>query len=85
MRNAKKTIGSVLWLLGLTIAICTADNCQHEIALRFGGVLMFALGVYLAEAFDFQTGQDGHEQTERREDHDPYPEEMTQHPVGEAQ
>ena len=84
MKNAKKTIGSLLWFLGLTIAICTADNCQHEIALRFGGVLMFALGAYLAEAFDFQTEQGSHEQTERREDHDPYPEEFAAKEGGRA-
>jgi hypothetical protein len=81
MKNAKKTIGSVLWLLGLTLAICTPDNCQYEIALRLGGVLMFAFGAYLSEAYDFQES----EHTDRRIDHEPYPEEMSQHPVGEIQ
>jgi len=83
MKNTKKTIGSVLWLLGLTLAICTPDNCQHETALRLAGVLLFAIGAYLAEAYDFQEKEN--EQTERQEDHDPYPEEMVQHPVGEIQ
>lgn len=62
MKNIKKTIGSVLWLLGLALAICTPDNCQHEIALRLAGVLLFAIGAYLAEAYDFQEKEN--EQTE---------------------
>ena len=81
--NIKKMIGTVMMLVGLTLAICTADNSNHELALRFIGVAMLAIGAYLAEAYDFQNNSD--ETYDRKEDHDPYPEEMTSHPVGEIQ
>lgn len=81
--NIKKTIGTVMMLAGLTLAICTADNSNHELALRFIGVAMLAIGAWLAEAYDFQDKKQ--EEYDRREDHDPYPEEMAEHPVGEIQ
>ena len=84
MKKTKKTIGAVMTIAGLFLAICTADNSAHEIALRFGGVMMFAIGAYLAEAYDFQ--QKRNEETERKVDHDPYPDEFgSGHPVGEIQ
>ena len=64
MKSTKKTIGAVMTIAGLFLAICTADNSSHEIAMRLGGVMMFAIGAYLAEAYDFQEKEN--EQTERR-------------------
>ena len=61
--------------------VSTAQVVQ---AALLAGVLLFALGAYLAEAFDFQTEQGSHEQTERREDHDPYPEEFAAKEGGRA-
>lgn len=84
MRQLKKTIGAVLAIAGIFVAICTVDGSQHEIALRFVGVAAFAIGAFLGEAYDGQNKKKN-ERTERREDHDPYPEEMTAHPVGGIQ
>ena len=84
MRQLKKTIGAVLAIAGIFVAICTVDGSQHEIALRFVGVAAFAIGAFLGEAYDGQNKKKN-ERPARREDHDPYPEEMTAHPVGGIQ
>lgn len=56
MKTFKKNIGIVITLIGLFLAIGTADGSNYEILLRLGGVVMFALGAYLAEVLDFQSG-----------------------------
>ena len=83
MRNIKRTFGAVMAVLGLTLAVCTMDGSEHELLLRFVGVAMLAFGAYLAEAYDFQDREN--EGYDRKEDHDPYPEEMAARPVGEIQ
>lgn len=54
MKRFKKNIGLVLTILGMFLAIGTADGSNYEIVLRLTGVVMFALGAYMAEAFYFQ-------------------------------
>ena len=56
MKTFKKNIGTVMAALGMFLAIGTADGSNYEILLRLGGVVMFALGAYLAEVLDFQSG-----------------------------
>lgn len=82
-RQLKKTIGAIMAFVGLTVAICTMDGSTHEPLVRSMGVAAFAIGAWLAEAYDFQDKKQ--EEYDRREDHDPYPEEMAEHPVGEIQ
>lgn len=57
MKTFKKNIGLVLSVGGMFLAIGTADGSNYEILLRLGGVVMFALGAYLAEVLDFQSGE----------------------------
>ncbi|MBR6775932.1 MAG: hypothetical protein IKM23_09540 [Bacteroidales bacterium] len=54
MKRFKKNIGLVLTILGMFLAIGTADGSNYEILLRLGGVVMFAVGGYMSEAFYFQ-------------------------------
>lgn len=56
MKTFKKNIGVAMTVLGLFLAIGTADGSNYEILLRLGGVVMFALGACLAEVLDFQSG-----------------------------
>lgn len=61
MKTFKKNIGIVMTLIGMFLAIGTADGSNYEILLRLGGVVMFALGAFLAQVFDFQSGGVNHE------------------------
>lgn len=54
MKTFKKNIGIVMTLIGMFIAIGTADGSKYEMILRLTCVAMFTLGAYLAEAFEFQ-------------------------------
>lgn len=54
MKRFKKNIGLVLTILGMFLAIGTADGSNYEIILRLAGVVMFAVGGYMSEAFYFQ-------------------------------
>ena len=81
-KQLKKRIGAVLAIVGIVVAVCTVDDCQYELWFRFGGVVAFAVGAYMGEAYDFQNKR---EETERKEDHETYPEEFHVHPVGEIQ
>lgn len=56
MKKIKEYIGFAMVVLGLFLAIGTADGSNYEIMLRLGGVVMFALGAYFAEVLDFQSG-----------------------------
>lgn len=57
IRQLKKTIGAILFIAGLTVAIVTPDDCKNELKLRFGGMAAFAIGAFLAEAYDGQNKQ----------------------------
>jgi len=56
MKTFKKNIGTVMSAIGMAIAIGTADGSKHEILLRLIGVVLFTLGAYIAQMFDFQSG-----------------------------
>ena len=56
MKKIKEYIGLAMVVLGLFLAIGTADGSNYEILLRLTGVAMFALGAYFAEVFDYQSG-----------------------------
>lgn len=57
MKTFKKNIGVAMTVFGLFLAIGTADGSNYEILLRLIGVLLFALGAYIAQMFDFQSGE----------------------------
>lgn len=61
MKKYKENIGLAMVIIGLFLAIATADGSKHEILLRLTGVVMFALGAFLAQMFDFQSGGVNHE------------------------
>ena len=61
MKTFKKNIGLAMTLLGMFLAIGTADGSKYEIILRLGGVVLFTLGAYFAQMFDFQSGGVNHE------------------------
>ena len=61
MKKFKKNIGLVLSVGGMFLTIATADGSNYEILLRLTGVVMFALGAFLAQMFDFQSGGVNHE------------------------
>lgn len=81
-RQLKKRIGTAMAIVGLFVAICTMDGSAHELFLRSMGVAMLAIGAWLAEAYDFQDKK--LEEYDRREDHDPYPEEFAAKEGGTA-
>ena len=82
-KTLKKRIGTAMLGIGLFLAVCTADGSKCEMGLRLAGVVMFAIGAYLAEAYDWQNAVADARQGEtkeearlaRREEHEPYPEE----------
>ena len=41
--KTRKTIGAVLAIVGLFIAVCTKDGSSHELACRFFGIALFFL------------------------------------------
>ena len=53
-KTLKKRIGTAMLSIGLFLAVCTADGSKHEIGVRIAGVVIFAVGAWLAEAYDFQ-------------------------------
>ena len=61
MKTFKKNIGVAMTVLGLFLAIGTADGSNYEILLRLGGVVLLTLGAYFAQMFDFQSGGVNHE------------------------
>lgn len=54
MKKFKKNIGTAMTVIGMFIAIGTADGSRYELLLRFSGVVLFALGAYFADMLDFQ-------------------------------
>lgn len=54
MKRIKEKIGLAMALVGLFLAIATANGSNYEILLRLAGVVIFAIGGYLSKAFYFQ-------------------------------
>lgn len=52
--KTRNIIGGSLAIIGITAAICVADGSAYELAIRFGGVALFAIGAFIAKDFDFQ-------------------------------
>lgn len=55
--KAKQIIGAIIAIIGIFAAVCVTDESNYEMAIRFGGIAMFAIGAYMAKAFDFQTSK----------------------------
>lgn len=68
MKKFKEYLGYAMAIIGLFLTIATADGSDIEILLRLIGVLLFALGAYIAQMFDFQSGGVNHE-TENQDKH----------------
>ena len=50
--KTRQTIGAVLAIAGLFIAVCTKDGSSHELACRFFGIALFATGDFIGRYFD---------------------------------
>ena len=61
MKKFKEYLGFAMVIIGLFLTIATVDGSDLEILLRILGVVMVALGAYMAQLFDFQSGGVNHE------------------------
>lgn len=61
MKKFKEYLGFAMVIIGLFLTIATADGSDLEILLRILGVVMVALGAYIVQLFDFQSGGVNHE------------------------
>lgn len=52
--KTKKIIGGIMAVLGIFAAVTVTDGSSYEMAIRFGGIALFAIGAFIAGAFDFQ-------------------------------
>ena len=80
--KTRKTIGFVLAIAGLFIAVCTKDGSSHELACRFFGIALFATGAFIGRFFDGMedkpepaTEGDDDNGFSKTDDHNPYPQE----------
>ena len=62
----KKTIGAIVAVIGMSVAVMTADGSRHEVLLRCAGVAMLAAGAFVG---GYLTASDDDKE-------DPYIEEM---------
>lgn len=44
MEKRKTIIFAAFAILGVFVSVCTADGSAHEIAMRLGGTVAFAIG-----------------------------------------
>ena len=74
--KASKIIGGVAVIIGLFLAICTADGSVNEMASRCAGVALCVaggfVGGYFARPDEEQQDDNGYS---KADDHNPYPEE----------
>ena len=80
--KTRKTIGAVLAIAGLFIAVCTMDGSSHELACRFFGIALFATGAFIGRYFDGmedkpETATEGDDDNgfSKTDDHNPYQQE----------
>lgn len=52
--KTRNYIGAIIAIIGVGVALMTPDDCKNEMILRFAGIATFAIGAYIAKAFDFQ-------------------------------
>lgn len=50
--KTRKTIGALLIIAGIAVAICTPDNCRHELLFRGAGVVAMLIGCVIGKYFD---------------------------------
>lgn len=50
--KTRKTIGALLIIAGIAVALCTPDNCRHELLLRCAGVVAMFAGCVIDKYFD---------------------------------
>ena len=50
--KARKTIGALLIIAGIAVALCTPDNCRHELLFRGAGVAAMFVGCVIGKYFD---------------------------------
>lgn len=58
MKNRKQirqTIGIIIYVVGMFVAVCTADGSKHEILLRLFGVAAMAFGVIFGRLWKYET------------------------------
>lgn len=55
--KARQIIGGAIAIIGLVLAVGTADNSAHELVIRGVGVAMLATGAYIAKMFDLQNSK----------------------------
>lgn len=58
MKNMMKTFWIIVAAIGLFVAICTADNSRHELALRLVGIVMLAAGGWFGGLMDIGKGEE---------------------------
>lgn len=56
--KARNIIGGLMAIVGIFVAVSVVDGSNYEIAIRFGGIVLFVVGVFIAGAFDFQKKKD---------------------------
>ncbi len=49
-----KVIGTVMMLAGMFLLLTTVDGTGTQIQQAFAGLASFAIGAFLAKAYDFQ-------------------------------
>lgn len=54
--KARKTIGGIMAVAGLFVAVCTMNGCKYEMLIRGIGVAVFTVGAAIGGWFDFQEG-----------------------------
>lgn len=55
--KARKAIGAATLIIGVFVAVCTADGSAHELAMRLAGVAMMVIGGIVGGFFDKQAKQ----------------------------
>lgn len=50
--KARKTIGALLIIAGITVTLCTPDDCRNELLLRGAGVIAMFAGCVIGKYFD---------------------------------
>lgn len=80
--KTRQTIGAIIAIVGLFIAVCTADGSSHELACRFIGIALFATGAVIGRFFDGMedipepaTESNDDSGYSKTDDHNPYPQE----------
>lgn len=55
--KTREYVGGGIAILGLLLAVCTADESAYEVLLRGCGIALLAVGAFIARVFDFQNAK----------------------------